>query len=337
MDSTRVAIVIAVLAAAVVAVTAANTTAAPVAIGEITLGDVIAQLEKAEALVHAKMTAGWSVVLDNFSPFVIAGPLTFVFHELVYFGAWVPWLVLDQIPYFNKYKIQPEKKADGAMVAKCLKRLLLSHVFIQLPMQLLFHWVAQFLGFSMALPLPPVRDLAWQLPTFFVIEDFYFYWIHRALHHKSVYKYVHKIHHEHTHPFGIAAEYAHPVETFFLGIGTLLGPLFFAKHMVTLWAWLFVRLWETVEDHSGYDLPWNPTNFIPFWGGAVHHDFHHKTFQGPYSSIFTWCDWAFGTDKMFRAQQKKLRDGKEGAYPAQFRGAPNFEALERERAKAKVA
>ena len=280
MDSTRVAIVIAMLAAAVVAVTAANTTAAPVAIGDITLGDVIAQLEKAEALVHAKMTAGWSVVLDNFSPFVIAGPLTFVFHELVYFGAWVPWLVLDQIPYFNKYKIQPEKKADGAMVAKCLKRLLLSHVFIQLPMQLLFHWVAQFLGFSMALPLPPVRDLAWQLPAFFVIEDFYFYWIHRALHHKSVYKYVHKIHHEHTHPFGIAAEYAHPVETFFLGIGTLLGPLFFAKHMVTLWAWLFVRLWETVEDHSGYDLPWNPTNFIPFWGGAVHHDFHHKTLQG---------------------------------------------------------
>ena len=193
MDSTRVAIFIAVLAAAVVAVTAANTTAAPVAIGDITLGDVIAQLEKAEALVHAKMTAGWSVVLDNFSPFVIAGPLTFVFHELVYFGAWVPWLVLDQIPYFNKYKIQPEKKADGAMVAKCLKRLLLSHVFIQLPMQLLFHWVAQFLGFSMALPLPPVRDLAWQLPTFFVIEDFYFYWIHRALHHKSVYKYVHKM------------------------------------------------------------------------------------------------------------------------------------------------
>ena len=58
MDSTRVAIFIAVLAAAVVAVTAANTTAAPVAIGDITLGDVIAQLEKAEALVHAKDDRG---------------------------------------------------------------------------------------------------------------------------------------------------------------------------------------------------------------------------------------------------------------------------------------
>ena len=54
MDSTRVAIVLAMLAAAVVAVTAANTTAAPVTIGDITLGDVIAQLEKAEASAAEK-------------------------------------------------------------------------------------------------------------------------------------------------------------------------------------------------------------------------------------------------------------------------------------------
>ena len=336
--TTRFAIVTVVLALAAVGVHAASVTGDVTAtIGDITLGDVVAQLTKAEALVHAKMTSGWSWVLDNFSHFFIAGPLTFVFHEVVYFSAWMPWLLMDQFEFFKRWKIQPDKKADGALVLKCLKRLLISHVCIQLPMQLLFHWVARFLGFSMALPLPPVRDLAWQLPTFFAIEDFYFYWVHRALHHKSVYKYVHKIHHEHTHPFGIAAEYAHPVETFFLGIGTLLGPLFFAKHMVTLWAWLTVRLFETVEDHSGYDLPFNPTNLIPFWGGAVHHDFHHKTFAGPYSSIFTWCDWAFGTDKAFRAHQSKLRGGKEGAYPAQFRGAPNAEALERSRAKAKAA
>ena len=34
----------------------------------------------------------------------------------------------------------------------------------------------------------------------------------------------------------------------------------------------------------------------------------------------------------FRAQQKALRSGKEGAYPAQFRGQPNAAAL-----KAKAA
>jgi len=324
----RVSLLFALLLGVIAGVSAAKTvTIDAKTLSDITLNDLLGQLTTAEALVHAKMTAGWKVILDNFSEFFIAGPLTFVFHECVYFGCWLPWLIMDQLPYFNKWRIQPEKKAPKQMVLKCLKRLLISHVFIQLPMQLLFHWVAKFLGFSMGPVLPPVRDLAWQLPVFFVIEDFYFYWVHRGLHHKSVYRYVHKIHHEHTHPFGITAEYAHPIETVILGIGTLLGPLFFAKHMVTLWAWLAVRLWETVEDHSGYDLPFNPTNFIPFWGGAVHHDFHHKTFAGPYSSIFTWCDWMFGTDTLFRAQQKKLRGGKEGAYPAQFRGAPNVDAM----------
>lgn len=291
---------------------------------------------RAEQAFDDACTAMWSKVLANFSPFVIAGPLTFVYHELVYFGAWTPWLLMDRFDYFKRWKIQPEKTASKEMVGKCLKKLLKSHVFIQLPMQLMFHYVAPYFGFSLALPLPKSRDLLWQIPTFFVIEDFYFYWIHRALHHKSVYRYVHKVHHEHTHPFGIAAEYSHPLETFFLGIGTLLGPLFFAKHMVTLWVWLFFRLMETVEDHSGYDVPWNPTNLIPFWGGAVHHDFHHKTFAGPYSSVFTWCDWMFGTDKLFRAHQQKLRGGKESiAYPAVFRGAPNERVL-RSRAAKKV-
>mmetsp|Transcript_934 Transcript_934/g.1576 ORF Transcript_934/g.1576 Transcript_934/m.1576 type:complete len:105 (-) Transcript_934:6-320(-) len=60
---------------------------------------------------------------------------------------------------------------------------------------------------------------------------------------------------------------------------------------------------ETVEDHSGYELPFSPTNFIPFWGGAVHHDFHHKEFEGNYASVFTLWDWVFGTDGNFRAAQ----------------------------------
>jgi len=42
----------------------------------------------------------------------------------------------------------------------------------------------------------------------------------RLLHHHSIYKYVHKVHHDHAAPFGMAAEYAHPIETAFLGLGT---------------------------------------------------------------------------------------------------------------------
>lgn len=144
----------------------------------------------------------------------------------------------------------------------------------------------------------------------FVLEDFYFYWMHRLLHWKKIYKHVHKVHHEHAAPFGIAAEYAHPVETVLLGIGTMIGPLLLMRHLLALWVWIAVRVLETVEDHSGYDVPWNITNCIPFWGGSVHHEHHHKTFEGNYASVFTIWDRVFQTDGTFRkAQQIRRQNG----------------------------
>ena len=46
-----------------------------------------------------------------------------------------------------------------------------------------------------------------------VIEDTWHYFLHRALHDKRIYKYIHKVHHHHQSPFGMTAEYAHPAET----------------------------------------------------------------------------------------------------------------------------
>ena len=86
--STRFAIVTAVLALAAVGVHAANVTGDVTAtIGDYAAGDVVAQSTKAEALVRED-DLGLVWVLDNFSHFFIAGPLTFVFHEVVYFSAW---------------------------------------------------------------------------------------------------------------------------------------------------------------------------------------------------------------------------------------------------------
>ena len=34
------------------------------------------------------------------------GIMSFVMHEAVYFGRSLPWIIVDAIPAFNKYKIQ---------------------------------------------------------------------------------------------------------------------------------------------------------------------------------------------------------------------------------------
>lgn len=34
------------------------------------------------------------------------GIMSFMMHEIVYFGRSLPWIIIDAIPAFNKYKIQ---------------------------------------------------------------------------------------------------------------------------------------------------------------------------------------------------------------------------------------
>ena len=52
-----------------------------------------------------------------------------------------------------------------------------------------------------------------------------------------------------------------------LGGGFFFGILFFANHVFFLWAWMFFRLLETIDVHSGYDFPFNPLHLIPGYAG----------------------------------------------------------------------
>ncbi|XP_052489003.1 uncharacterized protein LOC105801826 [Gossypium raimondii] len=59
-----------------------------------------------------------------------------------------------------------------------------------------------------------------------------------------------------------------------------------------------------------YDFPWAPTRFIPFYGGVDYHDYHHyvgEQSQSNFASVFTYCDYIYGTDKSYRYHKKVLR------------------------------
>ncbi|WZY85392.1 hypothetical protein YC2023_031776 [Brassica napus] len=61
--------------------------------------------------------------------------------------------------------------------------------------------------------------------------------------------------------------------------------------------------------HDKYDFPWTLTNYVPFYGGAEYHDYHHYVggqSQSNFASVFTYCDYIYGTDKGYRLQKKLL-------------------------------
>ena len=57
-----------------------------------------------------------------------------------------------------------------------------------------------------------------------------------------------------------------------LGTGFFIGVLGFCNHLIFLWVWMAVRLVETIDVHSGYDLPLNPLHLIPGYAGTYRND-----------------------------------------------------------------
>jgi len=276
-------------------------------------GGIIATMRLSEYLdylpgnpLKPPMETAWTYMTDNFTRFQIATIGSVLIHMLSYYLISLPSIMCQFIPYMQKYKIQKEKPETGAGQWKCLKLLLLSQLFIQLPIICATYLYCEMFDIPFEWDkMPPWYLLLAQFYACLVIEDTWHYFMHRALHDKRIYKYIHKVHHNFQAPFGMVAEYAHPAETMILGLGTMWGILLMGNHLVFLWGWMVVRLLETIDVHSGYDIPINPLHLLPYYGGARFHDFHHMNFNGNYSSTFTWWDKLFGTDIQFKEYNEK--------------------------------
>jgi len=216
---------------------------------------------------------------------------------------------IDKLHLLDKYKIQYGKYPNAADYKKCIKNILTNYVVIIYPLIYFSYPLLNLIGFQMALPLPDLFTFTWHMAFCILIEDVAHYWLHRALHIPVLYKAIHKVHHTFSTPFGLTASYAHWSEILILGIPTFLGAAILRSHYFTFFCFIIFRQMDAVMTHSGYDLP-HPFDFLPFFGGTVPHDFHHKSFIFNYSSRFTFMDKWCGTWKeppvVMSSKEKKL-------------------------------
>ncbi|RKU45864.1 C-4 sterol methyl oxidase [Coniochaeta pulveracea] len=276
----------------------------------VTLSSVFEEVTKynVQLNIAERLWASWYLWMQNDT--LATGILAFVMHEVVYFGRSLPFIIMELIPYFNKYKIQNQKIPTWKERFDCASLVLLSHFTVELPQIWLFHPFATMCGMEFGVPFPPAWKMAMQIAVFFVCEDAWHYWFHRALHYGPLYRNIHKLHHTYSAPFGMAAEYASPIETMLLGIGTVGVPIVWVAitkdlHLATMYVWIVMRLFQAVDAHSGYDFPWSLHNFLPFWAGAHHHDLHHERFIGNYASSFRWWDFVLDTEAGDEASKKR--------------------------------
>ncbi|KAJ9706763.1 hypothetical protein PVL29_001971 [Vitis rotundifolia] len=275
-------------------------------------------LQEAEAFLGRNLTFPETIWL-NYSAnksdyFLYCHNILFLF--LIFSVVPLPlvFMELSRSSGLDKFKIQPKVRLSSADVFRCYKDVMSMFFFIVGPLQLVSYPSIKMIGIRTSLPLPSGWEILMQLAVYFMVEDFTNYWIHRFLHCKWGYEKIHRVHHEYTAPIGFAAPYAHWAEILILGIPSFLGPAMAPGHMITFWLWIALRQIEAIDTHSGYDFPWSPTKYIPFYGGADHHDYHHYVggqSQSNFASVFTYCDYIYGTDKGYRYQKKLLAKLKE--------------------------
>lgn len=152
-------------------------------------------------------------------------------------------------------------------------------------------------------------------PLMFLIHDAYFYWLHRLMHHKKLFRLFHLVHHQSTNPSPWAAYAFHPSEAIVeAGIFALF--LFtIPMHPLHLGIFFFVMIVYNVYGHLGYEL--YSKGFSSHWLGkwintSVNHNQHHQYFKGNYGLYFLWWDRWMNTlredyDEKFEAVKQLKR------------------------------
>jgi lathosterol oxidase len=147
------------------------------------------------------------------------------------------------------------------------------------------------------------HGLAWlllSLPIVLVWHDFYFYWTHRLLHTRWLFRHVHGVHHRSRNPSPWAAFSFHPVEALVNG---LVVPITLLVVPLNEWVLIAFATHQIVRNAHGHAAVESlPRGFARHWLGGrftttTHHHLHHETAQGNYGLWFTWMDRWFGTER----------------------------------------
>lgn len=234
----------------------------------------------------AGLSAGGEVPLAR--RFVINWVVMYIFSLLLYFVvAGIDYLIVFRL-FSDRllpkgYSARVDVRREIVTSVRALVAMTAMTTFPEMGVQLgyskIYHRVDEYgVGYLLLSPL-----------LFLAFSDFCIYFLHRGLHHRLLYRPLHKRHHSFIHTTPFAAFAFHPVDGWVQGLPYhffgFLFPMHSAVHVASL---AVVSMW-TINIHDRVTLG------IPGVNGAAHHTIHHTTFKSNYGQYTTVWDKLFGT------------------------------------------
>jgi Delta7-sterol 5-desaturase len=126
-----------------------------------------------------------------------------------------------------------------------------------------------------------------------IMHDTYFYWTHRLMHWKPLFKLAHKTHHLSVNPTPFAAYAFHPIEAVIeIGIVPVIA-FTIPHHPLAIGMFSLYSLLLNVTGHLGYEV--FPKGFARHWlfkwhNTSTHHNMHHRLVKCNYGLYFNFWD-----------------------------------------------
>jgi len=164
-----------------------------------------------------------------------------------------------------------------------------------------------------------ISDYGWiyfflSMPLMVFIHDTYFYFTHRLLHWKPLYKIGHKTHHYVLNPTPFASFAFHPTEAI-VNAGFLPLMVFFVPwHPIAMLAFLSFSIFFNVYGHMGYEFFSKKVVMHPvgkWMNTSTHHNMHHTKVKYNFGLYFNVWDHLLGTNHpMYEATLEQVLDRK---------------------------
>jgi lathosterol oxidase len=136
---------------------------------------------------------------------------------------------------------------------------------------------------------------------YLAVQDSYYYWAHRIMHHPLLFPWMHAGHHRSRQPTPFASFAFDPAEAALTGWLLPVMAFLVPVHIGVALALLMLMSVTAVLNHSGWEIL--PARFVdgPIGGQlitATHHSLHHQRFGRNFGLHFRFWDKVMGTDQM---------------------------------------
>lgn len=132
-----------------------------------------------------------------------------------------------------------------------------------------------------------------------IIHDTYFYWTHRLMHHPSLFKRIHLLHHKSVSPSPWTSYSFHFLEAIVEGSVTVVLAFVLPMHPLAIALFILSGFLINVYGHLGYEimpLGLRKSFLFEIINTSTHHNLHHSKFKGNYGLYFRVWDRLMGTE-----------------------------------------